>query len=294
MRDLSLRDLFLALLLVAIWGFNFVVIKVGVGEMPPLLLTALRFVFCLVPAIAFIPKPDVPWRVLIAFGLVLGVIKFGLLFLAMGAGMPAGLSSLLMQTQAFFTIGLAVLLLGERPHRWQIIGALVALVGIGLIALGKMEGASVGPFLMLIAAAFSWGAANLIAKKAGRVDMVAFIVWASLVPPLPLIALSLWIDGPDAVLRGLTQPGWIGLGAVAYLAYPVTLFGFALWNSLLSRYPAASVAPFSLLVPVFGLASATLVLGEAMPAGAWIGSALVFLGLALNVAGPRLRSLFRR
>jgi O-acetylserine/cysteine efflux transporter len=296
-KDIAMKpqDIALAVTVMAIWGFNFVVIKTGLTEVPPLLLTGLRFVFSALPAVFLIPKPDVRWRTLIAFGLVLGVIKFGLLFVALNAGMPAGLSSLILQMQAFFTIGLAILLLNERPNRWQLLGGIVALAGIIIIGMGKSQSTTFLPFLLMLAAAFFWGVANIIAKGASNngkpVNMLAFIVWASLVPIVPLMGLSLIFEGTPAVMATLSRPTWLSVGAVAYLAYPTTLFGFAVWNSLFSRYATATVAPFSLLVPVFGISSAALVLGEPFAGTALIGGALVFVGLAINIFGPRLRQI---
>lgn len=285
---MPIRHVLLALVVVAIWGFNFVVIKIGLADVPPLLLTGLRFLFAALPAVFFIKPPRTWWVWVAAFGFVLGVVKFGLLFVGMKLGMPAGLSSLVLQLQAFFTIAFALPLLGERPKPVQLAGAAVALGGIALIAADRTDGAALGPFLMVIAAAACWGLANIITKKAGRVDMLAFVVWASLVPPIPLFALSLAIEGWPAISAALAHPSLGAMGAVAYLAWPTTLLGFGIWSWLMSRHPAATVAPFSLLVPIFGISSAALVLGESLGPHEAIGAALVFSGLALNVLGPRL------
>lgn len=285
---MPIRDVLLALLVVAIWGFNFVVIAVGVAEVPPLLLTGLRFLFAALPAVFFVRRPACDLRWVVAFGLVLGVVKFGLLFVGMKAGMPAGLSSLVLQMQAFFTMGLAFLLLGERPKPAQLLGAAVAAFGILVIASTRTgEGAPLGPFLMVLAAAACWGLANIVTKKAGTTDMLGFVVWASLVAPLPLFALSFVFEGPAAIAAALFHPTALSIGAVAYLAWPTTVVGFGIWSSLMSRHPAATVAPFSLLVPVVGLSSAMLVLGEPIGGREAIGSALVVGGLVVNVFGPR-------
>ena len=287
------RHVLLALVVVAVWGFNFVVIKLGLADVPPLLLTGLRFLFAALPAVMFIRPPKCWWGWVVAFGFILGVVKFGLLFVGMKLGMPAGLSSLVLQLQAFFTIAFALPLLGERPKAVQLAGAAVAFGGIALIAADRTSGAALGPFLMVIAAAACWGLANIVTKKAGRVDMLAFVVWASLVPPLPLFALSWAIEGGPAITAALAHPSLTALGAVAYLAWPTTLLGFGIWSWLMSRHPAATVAPFSLLVPIFGLSSAALVLGEKLGLHEAIGAALVFAGLALNVLGPRLLQRLR-
>ena len=285
---MPLGHLLLALVVVAIWGFNFVVIKVGLADVPPLFLTALRFVFAALPAVFLLKRPAVPWRLLIGFGLIFGVVKFGLLFVGMKAGMPAGLSSIVLQMQAFFTIGFAFLVLGERPVPIQYLGAAVAIAGITLIGAVRWQGASLLPFLLVIGAAACWGVSNILTKKAGRIDMLAFIVWISLVPILPLLVLSLAFEGPSAIAATLAHPSWTAIGAVAYLAIPTTLFGYGVWSWLLSRHPAATVAPLTLLVPIFGMGSAALVLGEPFGGMEMTGAALVFVGLVVNVLGPRL------
>lgn len=285
---MSIRDVILALVVVAIWGFNFVVIKLGVGDVPPLLLTGLRFLFAAVPAVFFVTRPACAWPWVVAFGLVLGVVKFGLLFTAIKVGMPAGLSSLVLQMQAFFTMGLAFVLLGERPRGVQIVGAVIAAAGVAVIAATRTGADTApGPFVMVLAAAACWGVANIITKKVGRVDMLSFVVWASLVAPVPLFALSWAIEGPAAIGAALAHPTAIGIGAIAYLAWPTTVLGFGVWSGLLSRHPTATVAPFSLLVPVFGLTSAWMVLGEPIGGGEAIGAILVIAGLVVNVFGPR-------
>lgn len=281
---LTTRDTLTALLVAAIWGLNFVIIKVGVESVPPLLLTGLRFLFAALPAVFLVPRPRAGWASLIGFGLTLGVIKFGLLFTAIHAGMPAGLSSLALQLQAFFTILFAALLFAERPLFKQILGGAIAFAGIAIIATERGN-APTGPLAMVVLAAAFWGVANLIAKRSGEMNMLSFVVWASLVPPLPLFALSFLLEDRAAITAFLAAPSWLSIGAVAYLAYPTTLLAFALWNRLLSRYPAATVAPFSLLVPIFGLGSASLLLGEPLTLIEVAGSALVFTGLVVNVFG---------
>jgi O-acetylserine/cysteine efflux transporter len=285
---MSPRDLILALFVVTVWGVNFVAIRWGVDEVAPLLMTALRYLLAAIPAVFFIKRPAVGWKVLIGYGFAIGVAQFGLLFLSIKLGMPAGLSSLVMQLQAFFTIGLAVVFLGERPSPLQWVGAAVAFAGIGLIGAERLEGAALVPLLMTIAAAFFWGVGNIITKRAGRIDMLAFVVWSSLVPPLPLLGLSLIFEGPGAIPEAMADLTWQGGGSLLFIAYAATLFGYGMWSVLLSKYPAGLVAPFSLLVPIAGIGSAALLLGETISGIEVIGSALVFIGLLVNVFGPRL------
>ena len=252
---MSPRHLALALILVTVWGVNFVAIRWAVDEVPPLLLTALRYLLAALPAVFLVRRPQVRLGVLVAYGLSIGVLQFGLLFVAIKLGMPAGLSSLVMQLQAFFTIGLAVAFLGEKPGVAQLAGAVVAFAGIGIIGLERLEGAALLPLLMTIAAAFFWGVGNIVTKKAGRIDMLAFVVWSSLVPPVPLLFASLLFEGPGAIGTALENVTWLGGGSLLFIVYASTLFGYGVWSMLLSHYPANLVAPFTLLVPIAGTAS---------------------------------------
>ncbi|MDV3252263.1 EamA family transporter [Devosia sp. BK] len=285
---LSLRDLCLALLVVLAWGLNFVMIKWGVEVVPPLLLTAMRYLCAALPMVFFVKRPQVRLGTLLTYGLAIGFAQFGLLFSAIKLGLPAGLASLIIQTQAFFTFGLAMLFLGEKLGRWQVIGATVAIIGIGVIAVERFEVTSLVPLLMVIAAAFFWGVGNIASKRAGQIDMLSFVVWGSLVPIVPLLALSLLIEGPSAITAALQNFSFSTAGIVLFNGYAATLVGFGLWSYLLKRYPAALIAPFSLLVPVFGIGFAVLLAGEVITELEIIGSTLVFAGLVINVFGPRL------
>lgn len=285
---MPLRHILLALLIALVLGVSFVAIHYGLEEAPPLLLTALRYSFAAVPAVFFVKRPAMDWRLLVAYGAFVGVGQFGLLFIAIKLGMPAGLSSLVVQLQVFFTVLLAFVFFGERPSLPQVVGAIIAFAGIGVIASERLDGAVLLPLLLTIAAALFWGFANTTSKKAGKVDMLGLVVWSSLVPPLPLLGLSLLLDGPDAIVTALTSFSWRGMGAVAFMAYGATLFGFSMWARLLSLYPASQVAPFALCIPVAGILSAALLLGETITSVEIAGSLLVFAGLVVTVLGPRL------
>jgi O-acetylserine/cysteine efflux transporter len=289
---MPLRDIALALGVVLIWGLNFVAIKWGVDEVPPFLLTALRYLGCALPAVFFIRKPEVGWPVLIAYGLTVGVLQFSFLFTAMHLGMPAGLASLVMQMQVFFTLALAVVLLGDRPTPVQLGGAAIALAGLGTIGAEHLGGAVLMPLLLTLVAAGFWAVSNIITKRAGRIDMLAFVVWGSLVPPLPMLALSLVFEGPQA-LAGLAWVSPQAALSVLFIAYGSTLLGYGAWAVLLGRHPASLIAPFSLLVPVVGFAAAFIFLGEQMTVLEVAGSVLIFAGLLLNVFGPRLAARLR-
>ena len=205
---MPLRDIALALVVVTIWGINFTVIKMSVTELPPLLAASLRFFFAAVPAVFFVRRPQAPWRLVIGYGLCMGVALYSLLNMSIFLGMPASLSSLVLQVQAMFTILLAFFFLGERPRGLQLFGIGVAFAGICLIGLAGLEGVGILPFLITIAAAMAWGVANILSKKAGNIDMIGFTVWGNLVAPVPLLVLSLLIDGPEAVIAALSHPSW--------------------------------------------------------------------------------------
>jgi O-acetylserine/cysteine efflux transporter len=284
---MQIFHLLAALSVVAIWGFNFVVIKVGLQEIPPILLCALRFALAAVPAVFFIQRPAAPWHKIVQYGLVQFALQFALLFGGMQLGMSAGLASLALQVHVFVTIGLAVVLLHERPSRFQIIGACMAFAGMGVVALHVGGEVSVMGLVCVLLAAASWGVGNLMSKQIGKVDMLGLVVWGSLTAPVPLLALSLMVEGPDRIVHSLTHLSWLGIASIAYIVYPTTLFGFAVWSWLLSRYPAASVAPLTLLVPVVGMVSSALVLGEPLHNWKLMAAALVIAGLCVNVLGPR-------
>jgi O-acetylserine/cysteine efflux transporter len=284
-------DLALTLAVVVLWGFAFVPIKWALADLPPFLLAALRFLFAAVPAVFFVARPAMPLRNIVGYGVAIGVFQFGLLFLGMQLGMPAGLSSLVIQTQVFFTIGLAVAFAGDRLQRWNVAGAIVAIAGIAILGVYKLAtGATttLGGFLLVIAAALAWGVGNVIAKRAQGADMFALVVWSSLAPPLPLVLVSYLFEGGAAPFRAMLAAAPGTWGSVLFLAWGATLFGFGSWNRLLHRYPTPLISPFALLIPVSGLASGALFLGERL---AWLqaaGVALVFAGLLVNVNGMRI------
>ncbi len=283
---MSLRDILSALVAALALGLAFIAIKIGVGQAPPLLLTALRFAFAAVPAVFFVARPKAPALLVALYGLLIGVGLFGLMFLAIAEGMPAGLASLVIQLQAFITVFFAWAFLRERPTAVQMSAASLALLGIVVIGSARLGGASLSPFLLVIAAALCWGAANIVGKRAGRIDMFAFTIWSSLAAPAPLLALSLFFEGPRAV-SALAHPSWTLALCVAALAYGGTVVGFGLWSRLLAHYPAAEVAPFALLIPVVGMVSGWLVFAEPLSPIEFGGALFVMAGLSLNVFGER-------
>ena len=284
---MPIRHVLLALLVVAIWGFNFVIIKLSVEALPPILAAALRFAAAALPAALFVRPPKTKWWIVVAYGLSFGFALYAFLNLSIAWGMPAGLSSIVLQTQAFFTMLMAFLLLGERPSRFQVLGAAIAFGGIAVIASERIEGAGLVPLSLTLLAAISWGLANVLTKKAGQVNAVSFTVWGALVSPVPLLALSLLVEGPETVIAALAGFGWDDAGLIAFLAYPATLLGGGIWAWLLSRHPASVVAPFTLLVPITGLASGYVVLGEMVTPVEIAGAALVIAGLIVTLKKVR-------
>lgn len=287
------RHLALALAVVAVWGSNFVVIKAALVHLPPLLFAALRFALAFFPVVLFLPRPPVSWRNLCAYGVLIGVGQFGVLYLAMKGHISPGLASLVIQMQVFFTIVLAMRTTRERvrPYQWLAL----ALAAAGIVVIGAHTGGdtTVLGVLMVLGAAFSWACANIVSKRAGQVNMLAYVVWSSAAAVPPLVVMSLLFEGWPAIEAGLAQADAATWAAVLWQSVGNTLFGYAAWGWLLSRHAAASITPMALLVPVFGLATASWWLHEPLPGWKLGAAALVMCGLALNMLWPRLVVRFK-
>lgn len=292
--SISLRHFFLALAVVAVWGSNFVVIKLALGQMPPLLFATLRFCVVVFPMLFFLPRPAVPWHNLAGYGLLIGVGQFGLLFVAMNGHISPGLASLVIQVQVFFTIGLAMALAGETLQRVQWLALALAAGGLGVIVAHTDGSTTLLGLGLVLLAALSWAGGNLVSRAAGRINMVAYVVWSSLFAVPPLAVLSLWVEGWPALLAGLQHADATAWAAVAWQAWGNSIFGYAAWGWLLSRYSAATITPMALLVPLFGMGSSAWWLGESLPAWKLIAAALVMTGLALNLLWPMLRKRLKR
>ena len=280
--------LLLALVVVAVWGTNFVVIKWGLADFPPLTFAALRFMFAVLPAVFFLKRPAVPWWTLAAYGALIGVGQFGMLYIAMTQWITPGLASLVVQTQAFFTIGFAMLLAGERIRTFQ--GVALGLAALGLVWLMahvSAEVTAIGLGLVLVAA-LSWAAGNTVQRGVGPVNMLAFVVWASVFSAPPLFALALLTEGWPAMSLAVAHAGPGAWAAVLWQSFGNTIFGYTVWGWLLARYPAATIAPLSLLVPVFGMGASAILLAEPLTHWKLVAAALVLSGLALNTFWPLL------
>jgi len=286
---LPFSHLLLALAIVAVWGTNFVVIRWGLDGLPPFLFATLRFAFSALPWLLFVPRPKVGWRPMAAFGVLLGVGQFGLLFLAMRGSISPGMASLVVQMQVFFTIGLALMLMKEKVRPYQLVGLVLAVGGLALIGSHLDATITALGVALVLGAGFCWACANLVIKQIGQVNMLHFMVWSSVYAVPPLLALSLLLEGPGAIGQALAGAGPLIWASVLWQAIGNTLFGYGAWNWLLARHPAASVAPTALLVPVFGMGASALVLGEAMPSWKLQAGALVLTGLAVIIFWPRLR-----
>jgi O-acetylserine/cysteine efflux transporter len=284
---LPLRHALLALAVVAVWGSNFVVIKVALGTLPPLLLAVLRFSLAFVPAALFIARPAVPWRKLAAYGVLIGAGQFGLLYLAIDGRISPGLASLVVQSQVFFTIGLAMAADGERVRPFQWAALAMATAGIAVIAAHTGGDATPAGLALVLVAAAAWAGGNQVARSMGRVQMLGVVVWSSVCALPPLVALSLWFEGPARIGAALGAADATVWAAVAWQSFANSLFGYATWGWLLARHPAATVAPLALLVPVFGIGASAWVLGESLPAWKFGAAGLVLGGLAINMLWPR-------
>ena len=289
---LTVRDALLALAIVFVWGTNFVVIRLGLDVLPPLFFATLRFCFVFLPAAFFLKRPNVPWANLVIYGVAIGLFQFGMLFIAMKGHISPGLASLVVQMQVFFTIGLAMLRTGEKLAAHRLIAFALALAGMGVIAAHNGQGATLGGVALVLVAALGWAFGNQASREAGKVNMLAYVVWAALFSIPPLAILSLTLEGPAAIAAGVRHAGLLTWTAVLWQSVGNTMFGYACWGWRLSRYPAATVAPMSLLVPIFGFGASALLLGEPLPLWKIGATLLIMAGLAVNLLWrPRKREV---
>jgi O-acetylserine/cysteine efflux transporter len=279
-------DVIQAVLVTAVWGFNFIFVHIALEGFPPLLLCAVRFLLAAVP-VFWLPRPKGSWVSLIVYGNVMFALQFSLIFSGMTVGMPAGLASLLVQIQIFFTMGLAVWLLKERPSPAKVLGALVSFTGLGVVAFHVGGEVSLMGGLLTLLASLAWSLGNILTKKVGASQPLALVSWGSLMAFPTLAVSSLVLEGPERIAGALSHPGLGPLGALSYIVCVSTFVGYTLWGALLVRFPTATVTPFTLLVPVFGFLGSVVVLGESFPAWKAGASALVVAGLCVGIFGDR-------
>lgn len=285
------KDFILALAVVIAWGANFTVIKLGLGGIPSTLLVAIRYILVMVPAIFFVKKPKIHFKYILAYGFTVGVGQFACLFYAIEIGMPAGLASIILQIQAFITPLLSWMFLKERLNFRQIIGFAISCAGLFIIALASINGSlssiPLSAFVLLIAAPIFWSASNVISRIATNgakeldeeIDTMGLVVWSSIVPPIPMIAISLLLYSPGELIESLTNLNGISIFSALYLAFGATLFGYGGWNYLISKYPLSKISPLSLLVPISGLLVARIVLSEELSNMQWLGTLVILAGL---------------
>lgn len=295
------RHLGLALTVVALWSLSFLAVKLGLRDMPPLALSTARLMLTSLPWVLILPRPPVALHRVALYGIFMFALQLGLLATGIHLGAPAGLAAVMLQVHVFVTAGLAALFLGERPSPWQAAGALVSFGGLGLVALHAMPGnggsgggLSLFSLLLLFLAATAWGAANILSKRLGRVDLLPLIAWGSLFAWPPLLLASLALEGPQLIWHSLQNMSGLGLGALLYMAYFGTFLAFALWSKLLQLYPANQVTPFTLLVPVLAILLSALALDEPLLPWKLAAAALVLTGVLVALFGGRAVQYFRR
>lgn len=281
----------LAALVAVLWGVNFLAIHASLQHFPPLFLVALRFALIAIPTVLLIPRPAVELRWLIGYGVGFGTLQFLFLYWGMAAGMPAGLASLVLQSSAPFTVLLGAVVFGDRITRRQLTGLLIASAGLAVVGWQRAEAAALLPFLLVLAGGFGWAIGNLSNARAKAPNPLHLTLWMSMVPPIPMLALSLLVEGPGEIAASLTSwgaasaaPALLGLGYTILLG---TLAGSGIWTWLMARHPAGVVAPFSMLVPVVGMTTAWLVLDETVSPGELVGAGVVVLGVLLGSRLPR-------
>ncbi|MCP2263447.1 EamA family transporter [Promicromonospora thailandica] len=290
---MPLRHSLLAVLVMIIWGTNFLAIDVGVADVPPALFVAIRFVVVLLPAIFLVPRPAAPLKDVLVVGLFLSLGQFGLMYTAIWLDMPPGLASLVLQAQVVFTVLFATVALRERPTTPQLVGVALGAVGLVVVGLGRSAATPGVAFLLTLAAAASWATGNVIVRRLGTATQAAgtrqgplaglsMTVWSALVVPVPMFALAVLLDGPSAVGYSLTHPTWPAVLSTLYTAWLASLVGYGVWNTLLARYRAGAVVPFTMLVPVVGMTAAWLAFGEVPNAAEVGGGLLLLLGVAIT------------
>ena len=289
--QLPVSHLLLALAIVAVWGTNFVVIKLSLGAFPPFLFAALRYIFALLPLVFFVPRPKVPWGNLCIYGLATGVGQFGVMFYAMDGHISPGLASLVIQTQVFFTIGFAMFFAKEGLKIYQAVAVGIAMIGLLIIAVHTDADTTFLGLALVLFSGLSWGVANTLSRRAGSINMLSYVVWASAFSIPPLLMISVIFEGGwQQISTSISSASYGAWAGVLWQSWANTLFGYAAWGWLLSKHPAAVVAPAPLLVPIFGMGASAFFLSEPLPLWKILAAGLVIIGLLINLFWPSIKS----
>lgn len=291
---MSFFHIFLGILTAASWGINFTFIKLGLNELPPLLLCGLRFLFVSIPLVFFLKIPKVPIKDLLIYSVLTFTLQFSLLFLSLQLGMPAGASSLVFQIQIFISLFIAAVVFNEKPNRLQIIGGIIAFVGIGFVWLDINEPTTMLGLVVEIIAAACWAVGNIYSKKMSYAGSYNIVAWGCLFATPPLFLLSLIFEGPSLISHSLSNATWISVASVAYTTYVSTGFGYYIWNRLLKIYPVSTIIPFTLLTPIFGIMFAMLVFNEKLTNNKITATLLIVFGLGINVFSSRIYKFINR
>lgn len=289
--SLTPKHLFFALLTVLVWGINFIAIYIGLKELPPFLFCALRFGLSAIPFVFFLPKPKAPLKFIIGYGVLNFAMQFGLLFSGIHMGLSPGLSSLILQIQVFFSIGLAFLFFQEKPNVFKIIGSLISFIGIGIVAYNVNGDATLIGLILTLFAAFSWASGNMFTKKVNAKSPLSLVVWGNLIA-FPLMALaSFFMDGKITIINSLQHISWPTILALAYVVYISTHVGYGIWGYLLKIYSTSVIVPFTLLIPVVGFLSSAIFLGEELTTWKLSASLFIMGGLLFNLFEKRIEKL---
>ena len=291
---LSPRHLGLTLMVVLVWGLNFIAVFLGLKGFPPFLLCAVRFGLSALPWVFFLPKPKAPLKMIIGYGVFNFAMQFGLLFTGINMGLSPGLASLVLQIQVFFSIGLAFLFFGDKPSRWKICGSLISFIGIGIVASNIQAGATFIGLVLTLLASFSWATGNIFTKKVDAQSSLSLVVWGNIIAFPFMLALSLLLEGPQLILSSLQHMSWVTIGAVFYIVYVSTHIGYGTWGYLLNSYSTSAVVPFTLLIPVVGFLSSALFLGEDLSSWKLLASVFIMGGLIFNLFENTVRNRLKR
>lgn len=289
--NLPPKHLLLVLLIVLIWGVNFVAVYIGLKSFPPFMLSALRFGLSALPWVFFIPRPKAPVKLIIYYGLFNFALQFGLIFTGIHLGLSPGLASLVLQIQVFFSIGLAFLFFHDRPSPFKIAGSLISFIGIGIVGFHVNGGSSFLGLILMLLAAFSWAAGNMFTKKIHAQSPLALVVWGNLAAFPVMVLVSFFFEGPVLILSSLQNVSWAAIAAVFYIVYFSTHIGYGAWGFLMKSYSTSVVVPFTILVPLVGFLSSAIYLGEELHSWKLVASLFILGGLVFGLLEKKVRGV---